>query len=241
VINMGYYRSYKYETVDEKRAKAEASLKQLKKKKQDIEPVVIEGRTLVKNWWGKSWNKNLESYADYSNRIGRGRSYVRNGAVLDLKITQGSVHALVQGSRKNPYKVIIEIDTLNSDNWKRITRLCNNRVASMETLINGKFPIELQEIFTDKRFGLFPSPDEINFECNCPDWAYMCKHVAAVLYGIGSRLDKDPLLFFELRGVDGKALIKKTMESKLKSMLKNASKKSHREIEDKDIGDIFGL
>ncbi len=241
MIKTAYYRSYNYQTVDERKAKADQAIKRLKKKNPDIEPVIIEGRKLAKNWWGKSWNKNLESYADFSNRIGRGRSYVRNRAVLDLKIYKGTIDALVQGSRKKPYDVTIEISTLSRDKWEQITTLCNNRVPSMETLIHGKFPVELKELFTDKKFGLFPSPDEITFECSCPDWAYMCKHVAAVLYGIGSRLDNNPLLFFELRGVDGKALIKKTMDDKLKSMLKNASKKSHREIDEKDLSDIFGL
>lgn len=238
---MGYYGFPKYESVAEKKAKASRSLAKMKKKNPDIEPVIIEGRTLVKSWWGKSWNINLESYADYSNRIERGKRYVRNNAVLDLKISKGKVAAKVQGSRVKPYDVEITIDALDNKKWEQVTELCNHRIDSLEQLIEGKFPKELEILFTDKKYGMFPSPKEIHFACSCPDWAYMCKHVAATLYGIGARLDNDPMLFFALRDIDGQMLIRKSMERKLESMLKNASKKSKREIAAKDISDIFGL
>ncbi len=238
---MGYYGFPRYESVAEKKAKANRSLAKMKKKNPDIEPVIIEGRTLVKSWWGKSWNINLESYADYSNRIGRGKSYVKNNAVLDLKITRGKVAAKVQGSRVKPYDVEISIDALDSKKWDQVTELCNHRIDSLEQLIEGKFPKELDVLFTDKKYGMFPSPKEIHFDCSCPDWAYMCKHVAAALYGIGARLDYNPMLFFDLRDIDGQMLIRKSMERKLESMLKNAGKKSKRQIAAKDISDIFGL
>lgn len=238
---MGYYGFPRYESVAEKKAKANRSLAKMKKKNPDIEPVIIEGRTLAKSWWGKSWNINLESYADYSNRIERGKSYVRNNAVLDLKITRGKVIAKVQGSRVKPYDVEISIDALDSKKWEQVTELCNHRIDSLEQLIEGKFPKELEVLFTDKKYGMFPSPKEIHFACSCPDWAYMCKHVAAALYGIGARLDNNPMLFFALRDIDGQMLIRKSMERKLESMLKNAGKKSKREIAAKDISDIFGL
>lgn len=238
---MGYYGFPRYESVAEKKAKASRSLAKMKKKNPDIEPVIIEGRTLAKNWWGKSWNINLESYADYSNRIERGKRYVRNNAVLDLKISKGKVAAKVQGSRVKPYDVEITIDALDNKKWEQVTELCNHRIDSLEQLIEGKFPKELEILFTDKKYGMFPSPKEIHFACSCPDWAYMCKHVAATLYGIGARLDNDPMLFFALRDIDGQMLIRKSMERKLESMLKNASKKSKREIAAKDISDIFGL
>jgi len=238
---MGYRGFPKYETVGEKRAKTLRAIKALKKKKPDIQPVIIEGNNLVKTWWGKSWNKNLESYADYSNRIKRGKSYVKNYAVMDLKINKGKVAALVHGSSTKPYDVTIQIETLSEDKWGKVTELCNHRISSLDQLLEGKFPKELEELFTNHKYGFFPDPSEIHFDCSCPDWAYMCKHVAAVLYGIGSRLDEDPLLFFELRDVDSKALIKKSMESKLENMLNNAGKKSSREINDAEVFDIFGV
>ena len=230
-----------YVTQEELQYKAEKSLKKLKKKNPDIQPVIIEGREIAKTWWGKKWNENLESYADYSNRISRGKSYVKKNLVLDLTITKGTVIALVQGSRAAPYEVIIKIDSLKEKNWEKVREECNNSIESMEELVEGKFPKELERLFTEKKFGLFPSPEEIHFGCSCPDWANMCKHVAAVLYAIGARLDHDPMLFFGLRDIDSKGLVKRSMETRLENMLKNAGKKSSREIGDEDVFDIFGV
>lgn len=238
---MSYYGFPKYETAAEKKAKATKALEKLKKKNPEIEPVIIEGRTLAKSWWGKAWNLNLESYADYRNRISRGKSYVRSNTVLDLKISKGMVEAKVQGSSSKPYDVKIRIDALESKKWEQVIALCNHRIDSLEQLIEGKFPKELEVLFTERKYGMFPSPKEIHFDCSCPDWASMCKHVAAVLYGTGARLDQDPMLFFDLRDLDGQELVRKSMEKKLESMLKNAGKKSKREIADEDISDLFGL
>jgi len=127
---MGYYGFPEYISVAEKKEKAARTLAKLKKKDPAIEPVIIEGRTLAKNWWGKAWNKNLESYADYDNRIGRGKSYVRNNAVLDLKITKGKVEALVQGSGSRPYEVVIRIDAMSGEKREQVTALCNHRIDS---------------------------------------------------------------------------------------------------------------
>lgn len=238
---MSYNGYPKYESVADKKIKAEKAVKKLRKKNQDIQPVIVEGRTLAKTWWGKAWNDNLESYADYSNRIERGKSYVRYGAVLDLQISRGKVKALVLGSRAKPYEITIKIDTLNRDKWNQVVTLCNNRIDTLEQLIEGKFPKELDVLFTDQNYGMFPSPKEISFDCSCPDWATMCKHVAAVLYGIGTRLDIDPMLFFELRDLDGIELIKKSMEKKLDNMLENAGKNSNRQIAEEDVFDVFGI
>lgn len=238
---MGYYGFSEYMSATEKREKATKALAKLRKKVPDVEPVIIEGRTLAKNWWGKAWNKNLESYADYDNRIGRGKSYVRNNAVLNLKISKGKVVALVQGSGSRQYDVTILVDDLSAEKWKLLTALCNRRIDSLEQLIEGKFPKELDVLFKEKKYGLFPAPKEIHFDCNCPDGASMCKHVAAVLYGIGTRLDANPMLFFELRAIDGQKLIRKSMEQKLASMMKNVGKKSKRELLEQDVTNIFGL
>lgn len=238
---MSRYGYGNYVTEDEKKYKAAKAIAKLRKKNPDIMPVVIEGKALAKTWWGKIWNNNLESYADYSNRISRGKSYVRCNMVLDLKITKGTVEAIVMGSGTKPYEVLVKIDTLKKEKWERVIKECNNSIQSMEQLMEGKFPKELEVLFTQREFGLFPSPDEIRFACSCPDWADMCKHVAAVLYGIGSRLDIDPLLFFELRDIDSQVLIKKSIETKLENMLMNAGKKSNREISEEDVFDLFGL
>jgi len=190
-----------YVSVAEKRAKAERKLKSLKKKNPGLKPVVIEGRTLAQTWWGKSWNNNLERYADFSNRIGRGRSYVRHRAVLDLQIKSGKVTVLVLGSARKPYKIEINIKPVKLAKWAVLRRDCQGQLKSLQDLLEGKFPKALAKIFFSEDSGLFPAPEDITFDCSCPDWAEMCKHVAAALYGIGARFDEDPRLFFKLRGV----------------------------------------
>ncbi len=238
---MGDWGFPKYVTVAEKKAKAAKKLKQLKKKNFDIRPVVIDGRAIAKTWWGKSWNRNLERYADYSNRIGRGRSYVRNGAVLDLQIHSGRVEALVQGSGSKPYSVHIVIKPVNSKGWQAIKAACTDRLDSLQGLLAGKFPKALAEIFMAEGSGLFPSPDEIEFSCSCPDWAYMCKHVAAVLYGISVRLDEDPGLFFTLRKARIEELVTVAVKDTTRKMLEKTRKKTKRAIADDDLSALFGI
>lgn len=238
---MSYYGYAPYVSVAEKRAKADKMIAKLRKKNPDLQPVIIDGRTIAASWWGKAWNRNLESYADYENRISRGKSYVKNHAVLDLQIEKGRVNALVMGSSSKPYTVFIDIDVLDKTRWKQVVDLCNHRIDSVEQLTLGKFPKELEQLFTEKKYGLFPSPGEIHFHCSCPDYAYMCKHVASVLYGIGARLDHDPLLFFTLRGANIQDLIRRSVESRMKSLLKNADKKSERAMSEEEMHDIFGI
>ncbi len=239
---MGYYRGYpRYVPVAEKKAKAAKKLKQLKKKNPDIKPIVIEGNAIARTWWGKSWNINLEQYADYSNRIGRGRSYVRHGAVLDLQIKAGEVKSLVQGTASKPYSTTIKIKGISKNTWENIKSACEGKLESLQELLMGNFPKSLGEIFTAQGKGLFPSPHEIEFSCSCPDWAYMCKHVAATLYGVGARLDENPSLFFTLRNVEINELISQAVEDKTQELLKKAEKKSARVIADSNLADVFGI
>ena len=238
---MSYWSYPRYVSVAEKKAKAEKKLKQLKKKNPHIKPIVIDGTAIARTWWGKACNKNLESYADYDNRIGRGRSYVRHGAVLDLQISSGEVVSLVQGSGSKPYSVSIRIKTMGKKHWQEIKRASQGKLDSLQELLAGKFPKGLGEIFTTQGKGLFPSPKEINFSCSCPDWATMCKHVAATLYGIGARLDQDPELFFKLRQVKIKDLVSEAVEGKTRELLKKAGKKTARVIDDSDLSDVFGI
>lgn len=239
---MSYYQYPQYVPVAEKRAKAEKKLKQLKKKNPSINPVIITGNAIANTWWGKEWNKNLEKYADFSNRIGRGRSYVRHGAVLDLKIEPGRVTALVQGSTSRPYEIIIEIKKIPDRNWSEIKQACKGNMDNVQNLMAGKFPKKLADIFTSKGNGLFPSPDEIKFSCSCPDYAYMCKHVAAALYGIGARLDTDPGLFFILRKANMNDLIFETIRESKQEILSKADRKTSRVIEDEEsLSELFGI
>jgi len=236
--NWGYPR---YVSVGEKKAKAAKKIIQLRKKNPDIRPVIIEGSAIATTWWGKSWNVNLERYADYENRIGRGRSYVRHGTVLDLRIKPGQVTSLVQGTASKPYSVTVTIKELPANIWRKITVACEGKLDSLQELLMGKFPRALNEIFTAQGKGLFPSPEEISFSCSCPDRAYMCKHVAATLYGIGARLDEHPGLFFKLRKVEMNDLISRAVEDKTQKLLKKAGRKSSRVMDDSSLSDVFGI
>jgi uncharacterized Zn finger protein len=230
---------YDYVPISQKIENNKKKIEKLKKKDPTISPIVIEGNKISKTWWGIAWNKNLERYADYSNRIGRGRSYVKNGFVVDLKIDVGHVSALVQGSHL--YRVDIMITALPKQRWDKIVEMCSHKICSISDLADGKFPKELDVLFTEQGNGLFPTPKEIKFDCNCPDWADMCKHVAAALYAIGAKLDQNPTLFFKLRDIDVSFLIKKSMEEKMENMLKNSDKKTKRVFDDADIGELFGI
>jgi uncharacterized Zn finger protein len=238
---MSYWGYPRYVPVGKKRAKAAKKLKQLKKKNPAIKPIIIEGGTIARTWWGKSWNHNLERYADYSNRIGRGRSYVRHGAVLDLQISPRRVESLVQGTRSKPYTVIINIKGIKKKIWQNMKTACAGKLDSLPELLAGKFPKTLGEIFTIRGQGLFPSPEEIEFNCSCPDWAYMCKHVAATLYGIGARLDDSPSLFFKLRKVNIDDLIQQAITDQSYKLLKKAEKTSGRMIAESDLSGMFGI
>lgn len=235
-----YGYGYGYNYGSRKQVDPAEQLEKLRKKDPNINPVIISGK-LASSWWAQAWNKNLESYADYANRLGRGRSYVKKGAVLNLSIAPGKVEALVQGSQTKPYKITVDIDPLSKKKWDAVTERCSHKIDGLEELASGKFPQEFMEMFTDRSIGLFPSPKEIHFSCTCPDWASMCKHVAATLYGIGARFDEDPTLFFRLRDIDFTELLKKSVDEKMESMLKNAGKVTPRVIEDADTFELFGV
>ena len=245
---MGYYNNYRnnygfapYVSVADRRAKAEKKLRALRKLNPNIRPVVIVGNTLAKSWWGKYWNKNLERYADYANRIGRGRSYVRNSAVLDLQISNKLVRSLVQGSDTKPYSVEIQIANLSDSNWQSLRKSCKGAFDSLSDLLTGNFPKSFQELFFDKESGLFPLPEEIKLSCSCPDSAMMCKHISATLYGVGARLDDDPSLFFTLRAINLDELVLNTISETADALLTKAEKKTKKVLEDMDLSQMFGI
>ncbi|MCI9337038.1 MAG: hypothetical protein HFH93_05770 [Lachnospiraceae bacterium] len=231
---------YGQPTAAEIQKNAAESKKKEKKKGNQLEPVTVQGRNIVQNWWGRAWCENLEQYADYESRLDRGKRYVRAGAVLDLKIQKGKILARVQGTRKVPYKVEIRISPLSEEKCQSIIEKCGSKIENMEELLNGNFPVQMQELFQGKD-GLFPTPREISFQCSCPDWALLCKHVAAALYGVGVRLDEQPLLFFELRGIEIGRFIDVTIANRVEAMLANEGRPSSRIIEGEDLGALFGV
>ena len=231
---------YGQPTASELRRKSSVSAKKEQEKGKKLEPIVIHGRSIVNSWWGKAWCDNLERYADYESRLERGKRYVRTGAVIDLKIQNGKILSRVQGTRKTPYKVEIRISPLSEEKCQVIIQRCSRKLENLEAFLQGNFPEEMKELFQSKE-GLFPSPHEISFNCSCPDWAIMCKHVAATLYGLGARFDENPLLFFELRGIDVNRFIDVTLANKVEAMLANSAKVTDRVMGDEEITGLFGV
>jgi len=202
---MDFYGWRPYVSMAERRRKAAKEMAKLKKKGHPVSPVVVEGRTIVKTFWGKAWCENLERYSDFANRLPRGRTYVRNGSVIDLQIAPGEIKALVSGSEI--YEVAVKVAPVARARWQSICTDCAGAIDSLIELLQGRFSKGVMERVCRQKTGLFPSPDEIQLSCSCPDWADMCKHVAAVLYGIGARLDHQPELLFRLHSLDEKELI----------------------------------
>jgi uncharacterized Zn finger protein len=224
-----------YVPVAERRRKAERKVAALKKKGHACQPVVIEGRAIARTFWGRNWCDNLESYSDYANRLPRGRTYVRNGSVIDLQIAQGKISALVMGSEM--YRVDIGVHALEKNTWQAILKECAGKVASLVELLQGRLSDAVMEVVTRTGSGLFPVPKQISFRCSCPDSASMCKHVAAVLYGLGARFDRQPELLFLLRQVDPQELIRQAASLPVE----NTATGEHRPLESTDLSALFGI
>ena len=233
---MGFYGWRPYVSVAQRRRKAAGEMAKLKKKGHPVSPVVVEGRTIVKTFWGKAWCDNLERYSDFENRLPRGRTYVRNGSVIDLQIAPGEIKALVSGSEI--YKVKVRVAPVAKARWESICKDCAGAIDSLIELLQGRFSKGVMERVCQQKTGLFPSPDEIQLSCSCPDWADMCKHVAAVLYGIGARLDQQPDLLFRLHDVDEKELIAGAGQALPLAKKAPAAKKF---LGGEDLSALFGL
>jgi uncharacterized Zn finger protein len=204
--------SYKpYVSAGEKRRRASKEATSLGEKGQKLNPVRVEGRTISKSFWGRAWCENLESYSDFENRLPRGRTYLRNGSVVDFQIVPGEIRALVYGSEL--YRIAIKIKPVPKAEWKALKSDCAGQVGSLMDLLQGKLSAQVMEVITRRETGLFPRPTEITLSCSCPDWAGMCKHVAASLYAVGVRLDESPELLFLLRGADHLELVTEATES----------------------------
>jgi uncharacterized Zn finger protein len=227
-----------YVSVGQRQARAVKYAAQLaKKQKRSPAPVKIAGRKIATTFWGLAWCQNLERYSDYANRLPRGQTYVRNGSVVDLQIKRGKIEAIVAGSAV--YEVGIDIKTLPRSAWKLIQKDCAQSISSLIDLLQGRFSEGVMGRLTEPKTGLFPHPHEISMNCSCPDSAYLCKHLAAVMYAIGARLDTDPELLFTLRDVDHLDLIGAAVASEsLDNALSAASDES---LAGADLGAVFGI
>ena len=231
-----YYGFKPYVSVGARRAQAARELAKLRKKGRKISPVVIEGRTIAETFWGEAWCDNLERYSDFANRLPRGRTYVRNGSVVDLQVGPGCVTALVSGSTM--YDVKVTVGAMPRARWSAICKDCSGAIDSLVELLQGRFSSGVMTRLCAEKTGLFPSPKDILFTCSCPDWASMCKHVAAVLYGIGARLDHQPELLFTLRNVNQQDLIAKAGSDLAQKRKAPAGAKV---LASDDLSEMFGI
>ena len=232
----GGYGSYwaPYVPVAERRRKAVQTARSLEKSGRKLAPVVIPGRTIARTFWGKAWCDNLEAYSDYENRLPRGRTYARNGSVIDLQVQPGSVTALVSGS--SMYRITIRVSALPASRFRALCDDCSGAIDSVIELLGGRLSRGVMERLCKKDTGLFPAPAELDFACSCPDWASMCKHVAAALYGVGARLDDRPELLFTLRQVDQADLVAKVSAEALLGDASDAAP-----LDDEGLESLFGI
>lgn len=228
-----------YVSVAARKANAAKKAKALQKKGYVLEPLdnISARGKIAASFWGHAWCRHLESFSDYDNRLPRGRSYVRNGSVLHLAIESGKVTAMVQGSEL--YELTVHIDTLDAKTWLAVKKTCQGKIASLIELLQGKISDEIMRLVTDRQKGLFPNPKEIHFNCNCPDWADMCKHVAAVMYGVGARLDTAPELLFKLRGVDHRELI--ALDTRAQDIAGATRSSRRRTLAADAVNSVFGI
>ncbi len=226
-----------YVPVAKRRARAARQIAKMRRAGRILKPVEIEGRGISQSFWGRSWCKNLEAYSDFSNRLPRGRTYARNGSVLDLQIGEGLIKALVNGSRL--YKVRLKIMPLSEIRWASLKSACAGQVDSLVELLQGEFSSGVMEIVSRPSEGLFPTPKEFEFFCSCPDSARLCKHIAAALYGVGARLDLEPEMLFSLRGVDPHEMIDEAMARGVEVL---PGRQPHRRLLKLDeLSSIFGF
>jgi uncharacterized Zn finger protein len=222
-------------TAAQRKQSAKREIAALRKTGQAVSPVVIEGMAIARTFWGKAWCKNLERYSDFENRLPRGRSYVRSGSVVDLQITPGKVSALVRGTEL--YTVAVHVTPVEPRRYRAIVAECAGKIGSVIELLQGRLSDAVMEVITREETGLFPSPKELRMTCSCPDWATLCKHVAAALYGIGARLDREPELLFRLRSVDPAELVATAATGAVAGKRRAAGEKALNA----DLASVFGI
>jgi uncharacterized Zn finger protein len=236
-VAVSWYAYRPYVSAAQKRANATGEIARRRKKGLTVSPVYVEGLKLAKTFWGKAWCTHIESLAAISNRLSRGKTYVRNGSVIDLQIAPGKIDAVVIGSEI--YEVTVTIKPLPPDHWSTIKNQCSGQINSLVELLQGKLSKSVMEVATAKDGGMFPHDSQMRFECSCPDGSpgHVCKHVAAVFYGVGVRLDEQPDLLFTLRGVDHLELITAAAAAPMKTDTPGR----RRTIAASSIGAVFGI
>lgn len=239
----GSFREFDpYVPVSERLGTGRSALAKLAKKRgRPVDAVVLSNKQIATSFWGKAWCQHIEAQGDFANRLPRGRTYVRNGSVLDLHISEGTIEAHVAGS--SLYNVKITLTRLSAPRWKSIIAACAGRIGSLIALLQGELSAEVLAVLTDPKGGLFPAPRELTLGCSCPDGARMCKHVAATLYGVASRLDQKPELFFVLRQVDKAELLSGASTADVLSVAgaKAQGSTGARRIAPNAVASVFGI
>jgi len=235
---VAFWQFRPYVPVGERLRRARDELDRIQKRTgRKAQPVQVEGRRIVTTFWGEAWCENLARYSDFASRLPRGRTYVRNGSILDLRVEPGRVTARVAGHEL--YEVEVRLDRLAAARWKGLIADCAGRIGSVIALLRGEVSPDVLQVLTCPGKGLFPDPREISLRCSCPDWADMCKHVAATLYGVGARLDAQPELFFVLRQVDKEELVAAAAQADLVGKGQAAS--GRKRLAAGALGAVFGI
>lgn len=228
--------SWDYDDVRESKERLERQIAKRRQRGERFEALAAPAgqKKLCTTFWGQAWCRNLESYQQYESRLPRGRSYLRQGRVYNLEIESGKLSAVVAGSEL--YETFIHIRPLPEAKWRDMVEASQGQVGSMLDLLAGKLGDGLMRILTDAETGLFPRPEEIRFDCSCPDFADMCKHVSAVLYGVGVQLDTKPEWLFTLRGVDQAELLADAKETAISGLSAPGA-----DLQGTDLSALFGI
>lgn len=238
-MGWGRYSDWRpYVPVDVRQKKAVAKArKKAEAQGRAPQPVIASGKKMAKTFWGMAWCDHLHAFRDYANRLPRGATYLRNGSVVDLVIQAGKVEAIVAGSE--PYTVSIEIQTLQKKRWKELRQKCSASIDSLLDLLAGRLSDGIMRELTSTQTGLFPTPREIRMSCSCPDYSSCCKHLAAVMYGVGVRLDTQPELLFLLRGVDHSELVSEAVSAG--NLDRELGEDDQGALANADLGELFGI
>jgi uncharacterized Zn finger protein len=225
-----------YVPAAQRRAQALREVARMTRKGLQPQPERPEGREIARSFWGRAWCDHLEKFSDFENRLPRGRTYLRNGSVVHLEVAPGRIVAKVSGSTL--YDVEITIRPLATSRWRRLRADCLGNIGSSMELLQGRLSEGVMTVVTARDTGLFPSPREMSLDCSCPDWATMCKHVAAALYGVGSRLDRDPGLLFRLRSIDPAELIGR---ASIREVISSRRIREERRLPNVGLAEVFGI
>ncbi len=231
---MSWHSYGPYVSAAERKANAANEMAKRAMSGKKVDPVIIEGRQIAKTFWGLAWCSHIEILSDFASRLEKGKRYARNGSVVHLEISKGKIEAIVKGSEL--YEITIEIQPISNAAWTRIKQACAGHLTSAVELLQGKFSDATMKILTDPDSGMFPHADDFDTDCSCPDFVRLCKHLAAVLYGVGARLDRSPELLFTLRGVDPTELL-----SGATTFAATQRKSKAATLKQDELSDVFGI